>query len=100
MVSAVKHGDGHVGNRELGQVAFFHRLDDALFYAWNVLAGNGRSLNLIEELIAAFAFEWFNPQLDFSELPAPTGLLLVTVLGFGFLANRLFVGNLGSMHIQ
>src|SRR5579859_5364739 len=94
MALAVEHGDAHVLHRKAGQRPTVDNLKDAFFHGGHELAGDGATLDGVDELETRTARQWLHAQHHFAELPGTAGLLLVAMVSLGFGADGFPIGDL------
>src|SRR5262244_329317 len=92
MVLSEEDRDLDVHDRIIGERPALHPGDHALLDRGDELVGNDAALDLVGELESLAALARLEAEMHFSELPAASGLLLVPVLIFGLLADRLQIG--------
>src|SRR5262245_61798646 len=84
----------------MGEDAFAEGLGDALFDGADVLLRNDPTDGLVAEFEACSPRQRLYLKGNASELPVPTGLLLVRVLGLRRRLHRLAVGHLRHVHLE
>src|SRR5260370_24818688 len=94
MALAVEDGHSHVLHRKAGQRPALDDLQDAFFRGGHELAGDGATLDGVDELETRAARQWLNAQHHFAELPGAAGLLLVAIMPLGFGADGFPISDL------
>src|SRR5207247_604535 len=97
---AVVNDDANVLHGIARDGALLEQIADAFFDGGDELAGDGAAEDFIDELEALAALERLDAQENFAELSGAAGLLLVAVVAFGVVQDRLFVRDLGRLGID
>ena len=93
MVGAIDEPHADVLDRVAGHHPFLHRLAHPLLHCGNEGGRDHAPLDLVHELESGLGRQRLDFDVRIAELSPPAGLLLVTTVGVGRLADRLLVGH-------